>query len=335
MDLNAYFVRPFGEDDYDALSRLRIKTSPETPATPAELRHWDALLNDSRYVNEKWVVEERRTGKMVGFAALNHSEFSFDPHKFWVDVIVDPDHRRRSIGRALGNILESEAGAHRATSFWTTVRKDDARSLDYADRQGFVELRTSWMSVLDLETASPLPVGDRAATFEREGFRFTTLAEEGASRPEVRQRLFELMVEASQDVPRLGEFTPPTPVQFSQELDGPNMIPEAFFLASYGEIYVASSNLERDLTLKDRFWVGFTGTRRAYRGRGLATELKRRSLEFARRQGVRYLRTFNDSLNQPMWAINEKLGFRRKVEWSARERQFRHETTPAPVPPAR
>ena len=330
MDLKAYFVRPFAETDYEALSRLRTRTSPETPTTPVEERHWDTTPVPSHFVNEKWVVEERATGEAVAFAALNHSEYSYDPHKFWVDVRVDPDHTRRGVGRALGTLLEAEAAAHQATCFWTTVRKVDARALKFSELQGFVERRTTWMSTLDLEDTGPSTIEDRSAAFEVEGIRFTTLAEEGPRRPEVRQRLFELMDEASRDVPRLGAYTPPPFAQFSAELDGPNMMPEAFFLACYGETYVACSNLEKDLARSDSLGVGFTGTRVAYRGRGLATELKRRSLDYARRSGVRFLRTFNDSLNQPIGAINEKIGFRRTVEWSSRERLFRTETAAAP-----
>ena len=80
--------------------------------------------------------------------------------------------------------------------------------------------------------------------------------------------------------------------------------------------------------------VGFTGTRAAYRGRGIASELKRRALEYARGKGFRYLRTVNDSLNLRMWAINEKQGFRRTVEWVALERRLGPEDPPSGTPPS-
>ncbi|HKN06637.1 MAG TPA: GNAT family N-acetyltransferase, partial [Thermoplasmata archaeon] len=110
--------------------------------------------------------------------------------------------------------------------------------------------------------------------------------------------------------------------QFVGEFDAPAFLPEAWFLAYDGETYVAMSNLEKSLTESDSLRVGFTGTRAAYRGRGIASELKRRALEYARGKGVRYLRTVNDSLNLPMWAINQKQGFVRTFEWSAQERRF-------------
>lgn len=332
MDPKRYFVRPFGDADYEELSRLERATTPEFPSDPEEERHWDRTLDVSHMVHEKWVVAERESGQVVAIAALNHTPYSYDPHKFWVAVLVDPRHARNGIGRALASLLDAEAVTHRATCYWTIVRKDDPRALRFSERQGFVELRTNWMSVLDLSTAGTTSWEDRTEQFERDGIRFTTLAQEGPSRPEVRHRLFELWAETGRDVPRMGEYTPASFEQFSADLDGPSLIPEAFFLACHGDSYVASSHLQRDLAVSDFLIVGYTGTRSAFRGRGLATELKRRSLEFARQKGVRYLRTFNDSLNQPIWAINEKMGFRRVLEWSNQERRFGAQgTSPVPV----
>jgi RimJ/RimL family protein N-acetyltransferase len=322
MDPKQYRVRPFGERDYEALSRLHTISSPEFPSTPGEERYWDQSLAAPHLLNEKWIVEERGTGTVVAVATLNHSPFAYDPNKFWVGVIVDPDHRRRGIGRALSDLLESEAVAHHAACFWAVVRKDDTRSLEFARKQGFEEARTTWMSLLDLSEVSVPPPSDRVTALEREGIRITTLAEEGPARSEVRQRIFELLTEAARDVPRMGDYTPISYEQFVRELEGPGTMPEAYFLARYGEAYVGLSNLDRDLSQGDSLIVGFTATRAAYRNRGIASELKRKAIEFAHRQGIRYLRTFNDSLNQPIWTVNERMGFRRKVEWSDLERRF-------------
>lgn len=335
MDPKKYLVRPFVERDYAPMSRLHSVNSPEFPSTPEEERYWDQAFAAPHLLNEKWVVEERGSGAVVAVATLNHSPFAYDPTKFWVGVIVDPAHRREGVGRALASLLEAEAVAHHAACFWAVVRKDDARSLEFAHKQGFEEVRTTWMSILDLSEV-PVSLGsDRLAALEREGIRFTTLAEEGPERPDVRQRLYDLLREASRDVPRMGDYTPITFEQFLRELENPGMIPEGYFIARYGEAYIGLTNVERDLAQANSLIVGFTATREAYRNRGIASELKRRSLEYARGRGVRYLRTFNDSLNQPIWAINEKMGFRRKVEWSDLERRFTSPEAASPPPTIR
>jgi RimJ/RimL family protein N-acetyltransferase len=328
MDSKRYFVRPFQEADYEPLARLQSLRVPELLSTAEEEQEWDRTLAASHLIQEKWAVEEREAGKVVGFAALYQVPYGFHPHKFWVSLLVDPSHVSRGIGRALASLLDAEASAHAALSFWTSVRKDDSRSLRFAAQQGFIELRTTWMSVLDLSAANSLSFEDRSDRFEREGIRITTLAQEGPARSEVRHRLYDLWVETGRDVPRMGEFTPLTFDQFEVDLDRPGFNPESVFLAGHGESYIASSHLERDLAEPDTLIVGYTGTRSAYRGRGLAFELKRRTIEYARQHGVRFLKTFNDSLNDPIWRINEKMGFRRTLEFSNQQRDF------APKPPA-
>ena len=317
VDRERYFVRPFGDEDYEAVCRLENMVSPELLMDPDEERYWDRFLVSRHQTVERWVVEERGSGAARGFATMNHDPFGFDPHKFYVGMVVDPEHRHRGIGRTLASLLDSEAELHRATAFWANVRKDDLRSVDFAEKLGFVEVRSSWMSILDLSL-----VPESMVPHDVPGIRFTTLAEEGPKRPDVRSRLLDLLNEASRDVPRMGNFTPISAEQFADLLDGPTTIAEAYLLARHESEYVALSYLQRDLAQPDSLFVGFTATRKSFRGRGIATELKLRAIEYAKRAGFRRIRTFNDSLNEPIWKINEKLGFRRTVPWSNRERRF-------------
>lgn len=322
MDRTKYRLRPFAEDDYEAASRIMTTATPRFPSTPEDERHWDRLLSVAHHTNEKWMVDERATGQAVAICWLNHTPYSYDPHKFQVGIVVDPLHRRQGIGRELASLLEFEAAAHRATSFWVSISKEETVGIEFAQKVGFEELRTTWMSVLDLSEVAEMPPPPRAAALERDGIRFTTLAEEGPRRPEVRRQLYDLMTEASRDIPRMWPYTPIPFEQFVAQLEGPHVLPEAYFLAGHGEAYVGVSCLERDFAHPDSLTVGFTGTRASFRGKGIASELKRRTIAYAQGRGVRYLRTFNDSLNEPMWAINQKLGFRRTVEWSNREKRF-------------
>ena len=323
MDGKRYQLRAFGDGDYDALGRLQTERYPELPTSAREEQEWDRALARAHVLNEKWVVEERATGEVVAFASLYQALYSYDPHKFWVLVLVDSRHARQGVGKALASLLNAEAVDHRALCFWTNVRKEDERSLRFAAQEGFRSLRTTWLSVLDLPSSAPLPTGsDRSERLEREGVRFTTLAEEGPRRPEVRRRLYELWSEASRDVPRMGDYVPVSFEQFEAEVDREAIIPEAFFLAGHGDAYVASSHLERDLAESYSLMVGFTATRAAFRGRGLATELKVRSIDYARQHGIRTLKTFNDALNEPIFRINERLGFRRVFAIANLQRDF-------------
>jgi GNAT superfamily N-acetyltransferase len=54
----------------------------------------------------------------------------------------------------------------------------------------------------------------------------------------------------------------------------------------------------------------FTGTLRAYRGRGLARLVKLASIRWAAEQGVERILTGNDETNAAMLAVNRRLGYR-------------------------
>jgi len=69
-----------------------------------------------------------------------------------------------------------------------------------------------------------------------------------------------------------------------------------------------------------------TGVTREYRGRGIATALKLKVIEFGKKNGYRTIKTWNDSSNAPMLAVNTKLGFKRQVGWIMVEKILRPES---------
>jgi len=71
-----------------------------------------------------------------------------------------------------------------------------------------------------------------------------------------------------------------------------------------------------------------TGVIREYRGRGIATSLKLKVIDFGKKNGYGTIKTWNDSGNASMLAINNKLGFKRKVGWILMEKILRSESSP-------
>jgi len=62
-------------------------------------------------------------------------------------------------------------------------------------------------------------------------------------------------------------------------------------------------------------WQQLTAVHREFQGHGIAAALKLRTIAYARMHGFREIRTFNSSRNEPMLAINTKLGFIRQPAW--------------------
>jgi mycothiol synthase len=313
MDERRYRIRGAEPRDREPEARIWNRVFSGEPRTAEELEQEERVLAVPPMLQVKVVAEDRRSGEAVGFGYLNTDPESFDPHTFWVGVMVDPDHQRRGVGLALAAAVEREAKLRGATSMLASARLDDARGSRFLARQGFVEVRRRWRSRLDVDSSPPIP--DRTAELARIGVTLTTLAEEGPERPDVLRKVWELVRTAAADEPRIGRYTP---LSFDLFLEWNRRciatMPEAFFLARAGDRYVGACHLDRFDAEPESLHQLFTGTHPDWRGRGIATALKRRTVEFARAHGYRSIRTSNDSLNGRMWAINEKMGFRRERE---------------------
>jgi mycothiol synthase len=315
VDATRYRLREFLDRDFAVRVDVSHRLNPEQKRTEEEFRHWDAILRTPPMVCRVSVVEEQFTGTGVGFGELGTDPDTVDPSFLWANVEVDPDHQHRGIGRYLADVLLAEARILDARVLWASARIDRPRDVAFAERRGFREVRRRWDSWLELPAPGLASLPDRTDALAREGIEFTTLAEEGPDREDVRRRLLTLFNEALADEPRVGSYTPTTYEQFvSMELEGPGFLPEAFFLARKDDRYVGVSNLARLPAEPGVLHQIFTGTLREFRGRGIATELKRRTVVYAQEHGYLSIRTSNDSLNHPMWAINMKLGYHRRVE---------------------
>jgi len=319
---SGYRIRPYRAEDLPAVTRIGNRIDPENSTSDAEAAAWEASFEDG-ILKRRCVVEEEATGTVVASAGLEQHPFMRLPGKYWTGVAVDPDHVRRGVGRSLAEWTDREAVALGAVAIWTSVKESDERARRFYDASGFTTVRTVWNSRLDVESAHLDSLRDRGSELAASGIRFTTLAEAGAGSPEVRHRYYELHEAVSADAPSIDDHTPITYDEFARLLlDRPGLSPAGVFLAVDGAKFVGLTTIEEMQNEPGACTVGFTGTLAAYRGRGIATELKRRALLYARAAGYRSIRTFNDSLNAPIWAINERLGFRRGATFLQGEKRF-------------
>jgi GNAT superfamily N-acetyltransferase len=334
MDSARYAIRPFVEADYEAQARIESEFVPELPLTADEIRRWtESHAAVPGHLTQKFVVESRLSGEVVAHGALYQTTHSYHPQKFRVSVAVTRLHQGQGIGTELYSRLETEARARSALRLWVNVREDDPRSVRFLEHHEFAAEGRTWESRLDLSTADLSKFPDRTDRLRARGLRFATAATEGIERPVVRQRLHRLHVVSASDIPRLGDYTPhPFEVFAANHLDAPAVLPEAIFLAAFGSEYVGMSSLQRTAARPDLLGVAYTGTDPRFRRLGLASELKRRAVEYARAHGYRYLVTGNDSKNAGMWAINETLGFRREITWIQGEKRFEAATQVAGPP---
>ncbi len=307
--------RPFAPGDYEGYQALGNRCYPDYPGTVAEVRHQDETWDHSKYFKRRIVVEHG--GTIVGAGDLNHSRWTFDPDKYHLEIKVDPDVRRRGIGRAIHDDLLAAARERNAKQLIAQAKESMTDGLDFALHQGFTESKRDWESRLDVNAFDASAFAEAPRRVAAEDITITTLAVELARDPETIHAVYELDCACGRDVPSTDPFTPlPFESWRKEVLESPNSTPDGWYIAvDPSGRYLGVSNLWRSLEDPSFIWQGLTGVRREARGKGIAMALKLKTVEYARAHGIREIKTWNDQQNRPMLRINEAMGFVKQPAW--------------------
>jgi GNAT superfamily N-acetyltransferase len=291
-------------DDLPAAAAVRASAVADAIITAEGMRTWVADLPEAAGL---LLLAAEVAGQVIGWCTASRNTFGSDPGTGMLDVTVLPDHQRRGTGTRL---LTSGLG-HLAGIGVHTVRAfspDGPAQRAVAARFGFVEVQASSTSALDPRTVEPLPVP--------EGVTLRSFGEIEDPRP-----LYELDLEVSRDVPGDEDFAAMTLEQWSTRFWHTVVADDEASLAAYVDGDLAALTMLRVDRPSRRAQNNLTGTRRAYRGRGLARLLKTHSLHRAARAGAIIAFTVNDESNAAMLAVNRELGYRhssRRIDWERR-----------------
>jgi mycothiol synthase len=315
--MSAGMLRPFENRDYPRLAAIGVAIEPTHARDVDSYQRLDrARQPRERHLRLVWETQ----GQVVAAGEVGHMWWGFHPHKFGLWLNVDPPWQGRGIGARLYDALLDTLATWQPLAVRSETRETRPRSLRFLADRGFVEIHRRWESRLVLDRARLVDAPSVAS------IRLVTLAAERALRGDaVVRELYELETLAGHDEPAAD---PDGVMQFEQfvstQIDSPNALPEANFLAFEGEHLVGVSRLSRDSGQPGTLHVGFTGVHPMYRGRGIATALKLRTLEYARREGFHEILTQNDTTNTAMLHINAALGFETEPAWIIFEKRFAH-----------
>lgn len=304
-------LRPFAGDDYPAWAELHNAVWPEFPTSEADLREEDRMRSEG-YFHERWLAE--RGGRVVGWATVQHSEFLFDPDRYYVSLNVHPELQGRGIGAELyARVMRTlrERGGKEAMA---QACENRPRAVRFLEDRGFVAKMRDRMSILDLDAVDFSRWEDAGKRVEEQGIVIRSLAElEGD--PERNRKMYELDITVSADMPSFKPITPPTFENYCRRIfESRWFIPQAVLVALDGDRYVGTTALWLS-DADEALYTGLTGVLREYRNRGIATALKVRCLRWAKESGRRFVKTFNESNNRRMLGINEALGFVAQPEY--------------------
>lgn len=297
--------------EYEALSKLHNTIFPEDPTSAGEIRAEDEHIDETKYVCRRLIAEDKSTGELIGQMEFDHVPTRYHPQRFRMWLEVHPKYQNRGIGAALYDKAIEELKPHDPIAFQSAARETRTEAIKFLEKRGFREVSRTFESHLDLtqfEMPLDLPEFDS-------GLSFTTLAEEKSANPNWLPELHQLYSELGHDVPSTDAYTPISLEEFQKRAENPLVIDEAYFLIKDGSAFSGVSYVHRVEGQPTHLIQEFTGVRKPYRRRGLALALKYNVLGYAIANGFEKVRTWNDTTNQGMIAINDRLGFVKKPAW--------------------
>lgn len=300
-------IRPVTENDAAVATEL-LNLGASEPITVEQMRK---RLRQPTTQFRVRVVALDATGRIVGYGQTASNEWN-EPGLYWVHVVVPPALRRQGIGSHLYQAIRDELVARGATTLRAEARDQFPASLAFAEHHGFQIERHIFESTLPLAAFDERPFDATLETAQAAGFRFFTLSDVGDT-VDSRRQLHALEQTLARDVPGGSEAaTRPFDAYLREVCAAATYRADCQFVAAAGmgdaAPWVGLASLEY-LAGNNAMYNGLTGVLPAYRGHGIAQALKLLAVRAARRYGVAYIRTNNDSLNAPMLAINRKFGY--------------------------
>src|SRR4051794_2976742 len=271
------------DDDYEAWRRVRIEVVPgERCDTVAELRSQDSP--------DRLLVIATLDGVVVGSGVADRSEIAGGG---FVAPRVMPAYRRQGVGSALLTFLSEHISTMGLPELRAMVEDDDPGTLGFARHFGFVEVARRAEGVRgvgDDPPPSPPPAGVEVITLDQQ--------------PDLWAACFSTF-----GTEVLADFAVYEPLQISAEQWAASWAGDPMFLAVDDGGVIGCAGLNRDTDRPERAENALTAVRRHWRGRGLASHLKRRTLRWAADNGVSEIYTWTQARNASMLRLNEHLAY--------------------------
>jgi GNAT superfamily N-acetyltransferase len=283
---------------------IRNRIDPHYPPQTVEVfRHFASLVPEGMH-NEQWVAEQ--DGRIVGYVLVEQSWWSKTPGVFEGKIRVDPECWRQGIGGRLYDHLLRRVTELDAQKLYSGIREGDEHAERFVSQRGFTPTgRSQRMSRLDVHRATMDGYDGLEEQLERSGLQVKTVADAG---PDDEESLYDLDSLSALDVPSSEPFEPaPFEIWLQDALTSPGSSSAWSWVALDGKQPVGVAFLRRQG--ENAAFNSYTGVHPAYRGRGVARALKKKTIEWARENGVDFIYTGNDIANQRMLSINIRLGY--------------------------
>lgn len=247
------------------------------------------IREDATLGRRRWV------GLVDGEVAGTATARQVSDEEVFLTVEVSDDKGSRGVGSALMTTL---LPAVAEVPLLTSISRSDPISLAFGIRHGFLPVGEHRVARIDPSTvpaAGPVPAGLDAVSLDTVDLEALLDTHNLAGDDDPSGMTHHYTMETF-----LAEWwnSPDNAPELSWAL----VEPETGRVAGFTSVQVDRP--------RRRAWSSMTATRPEHRGHGLATWLKTRSLNALAGAGVRAAWTANDSTNEAMIAVNDRLGYR-------------------------
>ncbi len=323
MDTERFKIEEFDYSDASytdcvEVNNLQFELYPDTID---DWKRWDQHRDPKRYY-KRFVMRDAQSDKLIAVGSVGNVHWGFHPRKYAIDIMVHPTYEGNGIGKMLYRALQDDVRATSPISFEAHTASHKPRGIRFLKDRSY-ELKTrEYASRLELDTFDP-------TLFQSylDGIRASELAI--INHDELRRRfpddwtrrLYDADVEMSQDIPYHETPTPdPFDVWEKRHLNHQNRVPETYLLAMDGDEIAGVTILFKSGATAETLFTGLTAVKRPYRRRGLAMALKVANLSYAKenfrtKAGKAPAVMTENEENNPMYTINERLGFVRQPDW--------------------
>ncbi len=312
-------IREFRDSDYSHIVSLEEAVYPDKKHSEESFRFRDKNKAD-KCKHQRFIAD--LNGQVIGHGFYTQWEGSYSPRKFFIYALIHPDYQCKGYGKLFYQHLLDELDKFDHVKLEAHAREDKKRAMRFIEERGFEETMRMWEAELVVDEFDFNDYQDLEDKLEKEGIVLKPLKEIEYDE-ENKRKLYELREDVMEEVPLPDGYTGTDYERFVETLfNNPNFFPEGYILAIKDDKFIGMSShwlKEKENSL----FTGLTGVRIEYRGKGIATAMKVKALKVAKEQGIEKIKTMNETRNEDILHINDKMGFDKKPAWVDFEKEIR------------
>ena len=272
-----------------------------------------------------WAIE--RANELIGAAGYVVAET--DRMLGCIGLIIAPAYRQQGIGGQVYTALLDALRRRGVAQMLTQVYAEQVTAAHFLVCRGFAASSTSIQCQLTVANVSLAAWDNPDEIVANQGLRFAAL--DRFPRAGLAERLLPLWNRTRPDQPQAWPFVPYTTQRLTREMLEPEEIAlhHSFAIVTADNQIVALNLNIQDgqMCATQQLFTIYSAVDPAFRWRKLATALKLKLIAHAQAHEITFLAAENDERNQPMWQINQRLGYQRLADLISYHKTLDNQTT--------